>query len=293
MPLFRTMLFVPGNQPRRVEKALSTGADAAILDLEDAVAVPEKTATRSAAVAALQALRRCRGYIRVNALSTEWGYGDIVAVTGAGVDGIVLPKVETADQLKCADWLIAQIEREKDLAIGTLDLIPIVETALGFANLKTIAEARTRVRRIAFGAGDFVLDLGITWSTDEIELLPYRSAFVVLSRAAGLDQPIDTPWIDVRNAVGFKHSTEHAKSLGFQGKLCIHPDQVTVANEIFTPSEMDVARARRIVDAFAEAEEKGLVSIVVDGRFVDYPIAHSAQRVLDQVDAITAAARHR
>jgi citrate lyase subunit beta/citryl-CoA lyase len=283
------MLFAPGNHPRRVEKALTLSADAVILDLEDAVAVAEKPATRSVAVEALRRPRRCRGYIRVNALSTQWGYGDLVAVVQPGVDGIMLPKVETADELKTADWLIAQLERERGLEVGAIDLLPIVETGLGFTNLEAIARAGTRVRHVAFGAGDFTLDLGISWSVEETELLPYRSAFVVISRAAGLEPPIDTVWIHLQDPDGFKRSVEHVKALGFQSKLCIHPDQVPVANAAFTPPAEEVARARKIVAAFKDAEAKGLASIQVDGRFVDYPIVALSQRVLDQADAIAAA----
>jgi citrate lyase subunit beta/citryl-CoA lyase len=291
MRLLRTLLFAPGNHSRRVEKALTLGADAIILDLEDAVAVAEKPATRGVAVAALQRPRRCRGYIRVNALTTEWGYGDLVAVVQPGVDGIVLPKVETVDQLKTAEWLIAQLERERGLTVGGIDLLPIVETALGFTNMEAIARSGTRVRRLSFGAGDFTLDTGITWSSEEAELLPYRTAFVVTSRAAGLEPPVDTVWIQIHDQEGFRQSTQLAKGLGFQGKLCIYPDQVPVANSVFSPTDEEIARARRIIDAFAEAEAKGLASIQVDGRFVDYPIVYLAQRLLDKADAITAAAR--
>lgn len=291
MSIYRTFLFAPGNHPRRVEKAFTLGADAVILDLEDAVAVAEKAATRATVVEALRRPRRCRGYVRVNAMGTEWCYGDLVAVVQSGVDGIILPKVEAADQLKTADWVIGQLERERGLPIGGIALVPIVETALGFTQLDAIARAGTRVRRIAFGAGDFTLDLGITWSRDETELQPYRTAFVVVSRAAGLEPPIDTVWIDLKDPEGFACSTERAKALGFQGKLCIYPDQVAVVNEAFTPSDAELSHARRIIAAFADAEAKGLASIQVEGRFVDYPIVYLAQRVLAKADAIAAASR--
>ncbi|MGE0750414.1 MAG: CoA ester lyase [Variibacter sp.] len=286
MSLLRTMLFAPGNHPRRVEKALTLAADAVILDLEDAVAVAEKPATRAVVVDALRKPRRGRVYIRVNALSTEWGYGDLVAVVQQGLDGIMLPKVETADELKTADWLIRQLERERGLKAGAIDLLPIIETGLGFANLSAIAQAGTRVRRLAFGAGDFTLDVGITWSREEAELLPYRSAFVVQSRAASLEPPIDTVWIHLQDADGFERSVEHVKAIGFQGKLCIHPDQIGVANAVFSPTGAEVTQARKIVAAFKDAEAKGLASIQVDGRFVDYPIVALAQRVLDKAEAI-------
>ncbi len=132
MSLFRTFLFAPGNHPRRVEKALTLGADAVILDLEDAVAVSEKAATRATVVAALGTPRRCRGYVRVNAVGTEWGFADLLAVVRPGVDGIVLPKVEGADQLRAVEWAVGALEREHGLSPGGIDLIPIIETALGF-----------------------------------------------------------------------------------------------------------------------------------------------------------------
>ena len=288
MAIYRSFLFAPGNHARRVEKALSLEADAVILDLEDAVAIAEKAATRAVVVEALQRPRACLGYVRVNAMTTEWCYGDLVAVVRPGVDGLILPKVESADQLKAADWLITQVEREHGLAPGTVDLIPIIETGVGVLAAAAIAGAGTRVKRIAFGAGDFTLDMGLTWSREETELLPYRSAIALASRAAGLEPPVDTVWVDLKDAEGFARSVERARALGFQGKLCIHPDQVPVVNAAFTPSDAEVAEARKIIDAFRRAEAEGLASIQVDGRFVDYPIAYQAERVLQKVDSIRA-----
>ena len=286
MTLCRSFLFAPGNHARRVEKALTLAADAVILDLEDAVAVAEKPAARQAVLAALARPRRCRFYVRVNAMGTEWGYADLVGVVVAGVDGIVLPKLESADEIKAADWLIGALERQNHLPAGGIDLLPIVETAAGFTNLETIARAKTRVRRLAFGAGDFTLDLGITWSRDELELLPYRSAFVVVSRSAGLEAPIDTVWVDLKDAEGFAQSSVRARALGFQGKMCIHPDQVPVANRTFSPDEQTVAQARRVIAAFDQAEAQGQASIQLDGRFIDYPIVHAARRVVAQAEEI-------
>jgi citrate lyase subunit beta/citryl-CoA lyase len=285
MTVLRSLLFAPGNHPRRVEKALGLDADGVILDLEDAVAVPEKLAARQMVTEALATSRRCRLYVRVNALSTEWSYGDLVAVVQHGADGVVLPKVESADQLGTADWLIGALEREHDLPLGAIDLIPIVETALGFSNLRRIAGAGTRAGRIAFGAGDFCLDLGIAWSREEQELLPYRTAFVVASRAAGIEPPLDTVWVDLRDTDGFARSAARAAALGFQGKLCIHPDQVAVANAAFTPEAAEVDRARRVIAAFRQAEEQGLASIQLDGQFIDYPIVERARRVVARAEA--------
>ena len=243
MSVYRTFLFAPGNHARRVEKALSLDADAVILDLEDAVAIAEKPATRKLVVDALQRSRTGLGYIRVNAISTEFCHGDIDAVVARGVDGIVLPKVEAAHELKTIDWLVGELERARGLPRGGIDIIPIIETARGMQAAYEIA-------------------------------------------AAGIEPPLDTVWIELKDTDGFKASALRCRQLGYQGKMCIYPDQVGVVNAIFTPSVEDIARAKKFVAAFAEAERTGLASIQVDGRFIDYPIVYRAQRILATVAKI-------
>src|SRR3954468_1595856 len=135
MSVLRSLLFAPGNHPRRTEKASQLDADAVILDLEDACPIAEKIATREVVVAALQGPRPCKGYVRVNPITTEFGFGDIVKVVRRGVDGLIVPKIESADQLKTVDWLVTQVEREQGLSAGSLDIIPIIETGLGVANV--------------------------------------------------------------------------------------------------------------------------------------------------------------
>ena len=192
MAVYRTFLFAPGNHPRRVEKAFSLDADAVILDLEDACPIAEKVATRSVAVAACQRQRKCLGYVRINATSTEYAYGDIVAVVQKGVDGIILPKLETVDEIRAVDWVIRNLEQARGLPVGAIDIIPIIETGKGMINIRSITAADTRVKRIAFGAGDFTLDMNMEWSRVETELLTYRSECVLASRAADIEPPIDT-----------------------------------------------------------------------------------------------------
>jgi citrate lyase subunit beta/citryl-CoA lyase len=291
VPVHRSLLFAPGNHARRVEKCLTLGADAVILDLEDAVAEAEKAATRALVVQALARPRRSLGYVRVNALATPWALGDFQAVVAPGVDGIVLPKVESASDLRTGEWLIDSLERDRGLPRDSIDLIPIIETAAGFANMAGIAAAARRARRLAFGAGDFTLDIGLAWSADETELLPYRSQFVVQSRAAGLEPPLDTVWVSLDDPEGFRRSAQRACSLGFQGKLCIHPDQVPVVNECFRPAPRELAHARRVIEAFEAAQRDGLAAIQVDGQFVDYPILYRAQRLVARAQAIESAQR--
>ena len=288
MSVYRSFLFAPGNHQRRVEKALSLDADAVILDLEDACPIAEKVATRAVVVAACQRPRRCLGYVRVNATTTEFGFGDIAAVVHSGVDGIILPKVESVDEIRSVEWTIASLEKKRGLRVGRCDVIPIIETAKGMVNIRAIAAAGTRVKRIAFGAGDFTLDMNMEWTRAETELLPYRSECVLASRAAGIEAPLDTVWVDLKDAEGFGASTRHIKGLGFQGKMCIHPDQVPVANEILTPSAAEVEWSRKAVEAFEVAEKAGSASIQLEGKFIDYPIVYRARRVLETMERIAA-----
>ena len=285
---FRSWLFAPGNHPRRVEKALGLDADAVILDLEDAVAVAEKEATRPMVVEALQGPRKCLGYIRVNAYDTDFCFGDLQAVVRPGVDGIMLPKLETADQIKSVDWLVSQLERDAGLPVGGLDILPIVETGLGVANARAIAEAGTRVRRLAFGAGDYAKDMAMNWTRAETEMAHARAEVVLASRAGGLDAPLDTVWIHIGDTDGCRASAQTVADMGYQGKLCIHPEQIGPVNDVFTPTDDQVAFAKKVVAAFDEAEAKGLASIQVDGYFVDYPIVDQARRTLALIRNINA-----
>lgn len=287
LPL-RSLLFAPGNHARRVEKALSLDADAVILDLEDAVAVSEKSATRAVVAAALGRPRRGLLYVRVNAIDTEFCYGDLVAVVQAGLDGVILPKAESAAGIATIDWLMAQLERDRSLPHGTVDLIPIVETARGLRQIDAILSAGHRVRRVAFGAGDFTHDLNMAWTRGETELAHARAMVVTASRAAGIDPPLDTVWADLTDAAGLEASARTALACGFQGKMCIHPDQVTVVNRVFTPSDAEIAAAERVCAAFERAEAEGNAAIQVDGKFIDYPIVYRAQRVLQKVAVIRA-----
>lgn len=281
----RTYLFAPGDHERRATKALASGADAAILDLEDAVAVAAKPAARAAVRALLEGAPRAgRAFVRVNAFGTEWCFGDLDALVCAALDGIVLPKLESAAELVAVDWAVSALERARGLPPREIEIMPILETALGHQRLPELARAAAslggRVRRLSFGAGDYTLDLGILWDRDETGLAAMRAAVVLASRAAGLEPPVDTVWIELADQEGYEASCARGAAAGFQGRLCIHPDQLEAAHAAYSPTAEEVLRAERIVAAFAEAEAKGLASIQVDGRFVDYPIVERAQRVL-------------
>ena len=287
----RSLLFTPANNPRRMDKALTLHADAVIVDLEDACPISEKGSARAHVVTALQRPRHCLGYVRINALSTEFAHDDICAVVRRGTDGIMLPKVESPDQIKTVDWLIAVLERQQGLPAGAIDLIPLIETGTGLVNAEAIGRAVPRIKRLAFGAADFTFDLGLRWSREETELLPFRGSLALASRAAGIEPPIDLAWIRTDDREGFMNSVRWGRTLGFQGKLCIHPDQITAINEAFAPAPDEVAHAQRVVDAFQRQEAHGSAAFILDGTLIDYALLAKARRVLDTARRIAAGDR--
>jgi citrate lyase subunit beta/citryl-CoA lyase len=291
MPLLRSLLFAPGNVPRRVEKALTLDADAVIVDLEDSVALSDKEATRKPVADALARPRKPMGYVRVNAPSSPYCYGDLAATIHKAVDGVLLPKVESAADLHAIDWLLAALERERGIAEGSIDLIPQVETAAGVQRVDRIIQARSlrpykgpwRVKRLAFGAADYAHELGLTVSLDEPELAEARARLVLSSRAGGLQGPIDSPWFHFKEAAAFERALERSRRGGFQGRLCVHPDQIAPVNRAYRPTDDELARAERIVAAFRQAEARGEAAIQVDGQMIDYPVVYRAQALLDSV----------
>ena len=285
----RSLLFAPGNEPRKLAKVGSFGADGVILDLEDSVPPAEKVGARTNVTsAAAGAAEGGRVYVRINPITARTGFSvahgadDVAAVVSPEVDGLLVPKVESAEEVAHVEALIAAAERDRGLDDGALEIVPLIESAAGLWNAYEIARASRRVRMLLFGAADFTRDLGIDWSRDETEVAYARSRLVVISRAAGIDPPLDSPWVRLTDDDGLAHSIAEARRLGFQGKLCIHPRQVPIVNNGFssvTPD--DLAHAQRVVDAFAEAESRGSGSIVVDGQFVDYPMVEKARRTLE------------
>jgi citrate lyase subunit beta/citryl-CoA lyase len=183
---------------------------------------------------------------------------------------------------------VAQLERERGLPTGKIDLIPIIETARGLQRIDAILALETRVRRIAFGAGDFTLDMNMAWSRGEAEIAHARAVIATASRASGIDAPLDTVWVDLTDPQGLEASARTALAYGFQGKMCIHPDQIPVVNNIFTPTATEIAFADRVVEAFTEAEAAGSAAIQLDGKFIDYPIVYRARKVLEKIAVICA-----
>ena len=277
----RSFMFSPANHPRRVEKVFELSSDAVILDLEDAVAIAEKEMTRSKVVEAFKAAdRRALHYVRVNGADTHYCQEDIKQTVGTWLDGIVLPKVESPDVLGQVEQWLAEAEAVAGMPAGSLDLLPIIETAAGVENAAAIATAGSRIKRLAFGGGDYTLDLDYLWSADE-EVLQYaRARLSHASRLGDLLPPVDTVVLQINDNERFIASAERGRKYGFGGKLCIHPSQVPLANAVFTPSGDEIAHARAVVAAFEEAESQGSASIQLDGYFIDYPIVYKSQRIL-------------
>jgi len=277
---FRSLLFAPANSPRKIEKAFGSDADGVILDLEDSVAVAEKPAARLALVEALGSPRSLPAFVRVNAVFTTLFDDDMKALSQASFFGVMVPKVESVADLTAVDEMLRQVESRKGLRPGAIEILPILETARGLSVASEVARASSRVRRLAFRAIDLALDMDLSLDERFGAIDHARFAITVTSRAAGLEPPLDTAFADFQDLGRLRSDALRARAFGYHGKSCIHPAQIGVVNAVFTPAEVDVARGRRIVDAFDHAEGMGVAAVNVDGQMVDYPVASKARRLL-------------
>lgn len=286
----RSLLFAPGNHPRRLEKVGDFGSDAIVLDLEDAVADAEKVAARSSVCAALPRYERTVVVVRVNGASTGLLEGDVEAVVCPELDCLMLPKIESAATLAEVDELVTRLERERRIRAGQIRFLPIVETAAGIARCEEIAfGAPGRVLTLIFGLGDFSVDIGVDLTREGTELLYARSRVVVAARAARMPAPIDGPYPDIHDLDGLVENTLLSRQLGFQGRVVVYPPQVPVVQRAYAElAPEELAHARRVVEEFEAAEAAGLASIQVDGRFVDYPLYHRARHRLRLHDMVSA-----
>lgn len=279
-----SMLYVPGGDQRKLAKAASLEVPAVILDLEDAVAASAKAAARAAVAGALRSGQLDRTWVRVNAASPSDLYEDLHAVVVPTLDGLVLPKAETAADVQRVDWLVGVLEERRGIPAGRVFFLPTIETVKGLANVDAIATASPRVLWLGFGAGDFSLDLGLEWPTADggvgPTLLAAKCEIVLASRRAGLPPPHDGSFPRFRDEDGLRQEAGLAKSLGFGCKHAIHPAQVPVIQEIFYPSAAEIERARQIVLAFSAQETEGIANVAHDGALVDYPVALRAARLL-------------
>ncbi|HEY3686289.1 MAG TPA: CoA ester lyase [Streptosporangiaceae bacterium] len=281
-PVAPAMLFVPGSEDRKIAKIPELGADAVILDLEDAVAVSAKPGARRAVAARL---REPAGdvalWVRVNPVDTPYFADDVRTVAGPGLAGVMLPKARGADDVRRLDDALTAAEAERPGA-APARIIATVETVAGLRAAEAIAAASPRVDALGFGAGDFSLDAGIDWplGADHPLLTAARVELALASRAAGIGAPHDGAYPRHHDLDGLRAQAEFARSLGFATKHAIHPGQVAVIRAAFRPSAEAIAHAERVCRAFEEAEADGRAAISVDGALVDYPVWHRARRVL-------------
>lgn len=291
MLVLRSMLFVPGNNMRMIVKAATLASDAIILDLEDAVALPDKATARVILRDSIKAIKQGGAYIfvRVNALPIDLTAEDLKFVTVAGLDGIMLAKTETKSDMTELDRMLGEAEKRSGLEPGSVKIIPLVESAKGVVNAGEIASASERIIAVAFGAGDYYRDLGrniSSLSSQQTELLYARSQVANCSIAAGV-QPIDTVYFGLlTDTEGFTKETTLASQLGFKGKMLVHPNQIEIANTIFTPSPNEVDYARRLVGAFEEAQAKGMGAVSFEGKMIDYMSYKQAKDITSFVEVI-------
>ncbi|NVO14387.1 MAG: CoA ester lyase [Rhodoplanes sp.] len=284
--LRRSLLYVPGSSPKMIARAFDVPADGIIFDLEDAVAPPEKECARAAVATALDAPRDGRKEIlvRVNAVTSPLGLRDLLAVVPKRPDTIVVPKADAVSIL-AADVVIGALEQELGLPPGTIGLVPLMETAASIVDAAAIVAAASRVTGLQFGAEDLTKELGIARTTVGDELHHARSTLVFAGRARGISI-IDTPFVHHADPAALVAETERVKGLGMTGKTCIHPNQVAAVNAVFTPTDDEVAQARRVVAAFAEATAAGKGACSLDGKMIDPPVAERARKLLDKADRI-------
>ena len=280
MSLYRTLLFVPADNLRKAGKALMLNADGVVLDLEDAVAISEKANARNALKEVLTLPRRGDVFIRVNSAQTDFILADLQSAVVKGIKGIVLAKSESAEEIRQVDWLMRLLEKEGGLTPGAMEIIPFIESANAIINAPAIAASSPRVSRMFLGGVDYVQDIGTTFSRAGSEIFYARSQLVVASRAAGIEAPIDSVYPDFKDIEGLVADAKLVRQMGFQGKLAIHPGQIAPLNEVFAPTEEEIAWAKKIVTVFDESEAKGLAILQVDGKMIEYPIANRARRIL-------------
>lgn len=288
--IVRSLLFVPGHRARFYEKLAEFRPDAVIVDLEDAVPPNEKPLARAMVRERLGGplLAELQVYVRVNAVDTPYFRDDIPGVVAAGLYGIFLPKAASAEQLHEANRLLAQAELRVGLPMGTIRIVPIVESVRGVLNACELATASPRVTALAFGAEDFSLDLGVERSRDGVETRYPRAQVALAAHGAGR-LAIDTPWTAIDDTEGLLRETREARQLGYVAKQAIHPSQIPLIHEVFAPTADEVAWASRVVEAYQDAIGRGTGAINLDGKLIDVPMVGRARRVLDRAGSAISA----
>lgn len=279
----RSLLFVPGDSQRKIDKITELAADAIILDLEDAVAPSQKDEARRRVCQVLAALDfgPKERLVRLNAPSSPFLQDDLTAVTHARPDGLVIPKVQNAAGLQMIGQTVSQIEQQQQWPSGRITLLAIIESAQALVNLKEIAASTSRLSALIFGAEDFTADIGALRTQAGWEILHARSAVVTNAAAYNLDA-IDTVVNDYKDKAGLLADAQMGRNLGFKGKLAIHPAQVEIINTVFSPSPEEIAHAQTILKKAAQHQASGTGVFTIGSTMVDAPIIRAAQNLIER-----------
>lgn len=277
----RSMLYIPGDSPGMIQHAPIFGADSILLDLEDAIAETEKDAARKMVRSFLEGFdfEELIVTVRVNPSDTPYFEKDLRAVVPFAPDAVRLPKTNSPDDVRLADELIADIERENGLEVGRIQLHAMLETAIGIENAFAIASASPRVSALTLGGQDLTADMGVQKTKEGRELFYARSRVVVAARAAGVFA-FDTVWADINDPDGLYNETKTIVQLGFTGKAAIHPSQIDVIHSAYRPDEKELKKARRVVEAANAAAKEGKGVIALDGKMIDVPVVRRAESLV-------------
>ncbi|MFI7700515.1 HpcH/HpaI aldolase/citrate lyase family protein [Nonomuraea sp. NPDC049480] len=285
-PPLRSLLFVPGTRTEWLAKAQAAGADAAILDLEDAVPPAEKAAARARVAGAVAAFAGDMAlFVRINPLEDWAAAEDLRAVTHARLAGVVVPKIAGTADVRLADRLLTWCEREHGLPEGRIALVPLLESAAALREAYDIARAASRVAylgAVTGRAGDVERAIGYRWSREGVETLALRSRVLLDVRAAGTPCPVAGLWTPIGDLDGLRAFAEQNRSLGYEGMIAIHPSHVPVINEVFSPGPEELARYERLIAAVEAAQARGAGAIAFEGEMVDEAMAARARAALDR-----------
>lgn len=282
----RALLYMPGDDLRKIQKGISLNVDCVCMDIEDGVAINRKTEARLTIQNALQNLDfgRSERLARINRVGSGYEEEDLAAVLPAHPDGIVLPKVETAEEVLWVDEQIQRAERRYGWPDGSIALIIQAETARGIVNLAQTCSASPRVQAVIFGAEDLAGDMGAIRTREGWEVFYARSAVVTHAAAFGL-QAIDMVYVDFHDAEGLRREALEGLRMGYAGKQIIHPNQVDVVQEAFTPEKGEIEKASRLLEAFQKHQAAGRGAFAWEGKMVDAPVVRTAERVLERARA--------
>ncbi len=281
----RALLYMPGDDWKKIAKSITLGVDSICMDMEDGVAFNRKAEARAAIAKALRELDfgKSEKLARINSVGSGFEREDIEAVLPFHPDGIVIPKLEDLKQIQWASEIIEAAELKHGWPVNSIRILVIVETARGILNLKEIA-SHPRLDAIIFGGEDYAASVGATRTKDAVELLYAREVVVAACAAFGL-QAIDIVAIDFKDIEALRVESEFGARLGFSGKQIIHPAQVEPVQSAFTPSNEAIAYAKRIVETFEAAQRSGAGAYALDGKMIDMPLVKNAQKVLERARA--------